>query len=1367
MTREIDYDEYFDRLESQLDEAWELASEARKRGEDPTDEIEIVLTDDMAERCEKFLEVDGLAERIRELAEEGVGREDMAFELTDEFLNDEIGDFDDPEMKIEYSIRTALALLTEAVVAAPIEGLQWVELEEHGGREYIRIKYGGPIRSAGGTAQVISVLIADYCRQHYGIDEFVPTDDEVERYVEEKNLYERDTGLQYTPSDDEVRTIIRNTPVMLDAEATTQDEVSGYRDLERIDTNGGRGGMCLVAFEGIAQKVPKLQKYTTQLDMDGWDWLTELPNASHVGEDDEEKDDDEADEDSESDVSTEANTGDSDESVSFEEPPKVKPKSKYIDDTLTAGRPIFSHPSQPGGFRLRYGRARNTGHAAAGFSPATMVLLNDFIAPGTQLKTERPGKAEGAAPVDGIEGPTVKMMDGEVRRIDDEEEARKLKNGVREILDLGEIAMPYGEYLENNAQLTPSSYVHEWWVQEAEESGLSVSDLPEERLNAAQALSMAEEYDIPLHPKFTYLWHDITLGEYEQLATTLDEAEQGEDLKLPIEVAEVLEKLLVPHYQHSDDLTVDEGHALILERCCAPDAVDGVESTIDAVREATGLKVRYRAPTRIGTRMGRPEKAERRTFRRDLNIHSLFPIGDEYYRDILAAAGDDNGDNQTFAGDAEISDLGRGEVKTQIAQRRCPGCGQTTWRMQCQDCELRTVGFAECDECGSHVSIPMEEMGETECQECENTVTGNARQTLQVKERLDEALDTLGERKGSFEKMKGVERLVSQSKIPEPLEKGVLRAKYDVGVYKDGTARYDVSDLPLTSFKPNEAGVEVEQLRELGYTHDMNGDPLEDGDQLVELRMQDVIVPGRAADYLLRVANFTDELLEDYYGLDPYYEADEPEDLVGALLIGMAPHTSAGTLCRVVGFSDAWAQYGHPFFHAAKRRNCFHPDTYVHVAAGQNSRYDLDAEDAPMTGKKIRDVVEPRLDDADAETVDDFGAQVVELDDEDNLYAFSLDDDGNFTRKPVNAVSKHPAPDHLVKFEIDEGTELTVTPGHRMLVVDDDGDIHEERAAGMKKGMEVPRLSLPPVGGTLDEWETDNRLPEKSGDVVRITDYEYVPADCEATYCLEVEDTHTLFANQIATKNCDGDEDAFMLLLDGLLNYSEQYLNHHKSGWSMDEPIVMSTRIDPEEIDDEAHNVDIESQYPLEFYEATYEQKGPKEVDIEIAEDRLDSPSGFDHTLETSSIDGGPEKSSYKTLPDMDTKVEEQFDVSRRARAVDETDVAERLIDGHFMADLKGNLRAFGTQKVRCTQCNTNYRRPPLEGECRTCGDDDSLILTVFEGSVTKYLPNMIEMSEKYDIDPYLDQIIDEYDRSVESLFENDQSKQSGLGDFM
>jgi DNA polymerase II large subunit len=249
-------------------------------------------------------------------------------------------------------------MLTEGVVAAPIEGIARVELGKNDDQtDYLQIFYSGPIRSAGGTAQALSVLVADYVRHAVGIGRYVPRDDEVERYVEEIPLYKTLVNLQYTPPADDIRTIVTNCPICINGEATEKEEVSGYRNLERVKTNAVRGGMALVLAEGLAQKAPKVKKYVSQLGLDGWGWLDEI---IHVN------------------VSEEGGEEGSKISKRRGGESTIAPSWKYMEDII-AGRPVFSHPSRKGGFRLRYGRARNTGFASAGINPATMVVLGEFL----------------------------------------------------------------------------------------------------------------------------------------------------------------------------------------------------------------------------------------------------------------------------------------------------------------------------------------------------------------------------------------------------------------------------------------------------------------------------------------------------------------------------------------------------------------------------------------------------------------------------------------------------------------------------------------------------------------------------------------------------------------------------------------------------------------------------------------------------------------------------------------------------------------------------------------------------------------------------------------------------------------------------
>jgi DNA polymerase II large subunit len=283
-----------------------------------------------------------------------------------------------------------------------------------------------------------------------------------------------------------------------------------------------------------------------------------------------------------------------------------------------------------------------------------------------------------------------------------------------------------------------------------------------------------------------------------------------------------------------------------------------------------------------------------------------------------------------------------------------------------------------------------------------------------------------------------------------------------------------------------------------------------------------------------------------------------------------------------------------------------------------------------------------------------------------------------------------------------------------------------------------------------------------------VADIEYLNSDTEYVYCLTVEDTHSLVVNDLSEMQCDGDEDCVMLLMDGLLNFSKSFLPDQRGG-KMDAPLVMSSRIDPSEIDDEAHNMDIVERYPREFYEATRRMADPDEADIRIAEETLGTDeeySGFRHTHDTGDIAAGPSLSAYKTLGDMTDKMDAQLELARTLRAVDETDVAERVIEYHFLPDIIGNLRAFSRQEVRCLDCGHKYRRAPLTGHCRECGAD-RMTLTVHEGSVTKYIDTATRVAEEYGCREYTRQRLRILDRAIESVFEDDTNKQSGIADFM
>jgi DNA polymerase II large subunit len=1295
---------YGNSLMDGLTRAIALAKEARSRGLDPSLDVEIPIASDLADRVEALLGIKGVAARIREL-ESQMSREEAALRIGDDFVARMFGEKNNDEV-LDHSIRTAMALLTEGVVSAPTEGIAKVGLGKNDdGTFFLKIYYAGPIRSAGGTAQALSVLVGDYVRQKLGISRYLPRQVEVERYIEEIRQYNSIMNLQYLPSEAEIRLIVENCPVCIDGEATEKEEVSGHRNLERVETNAVRGGMALVLAEGIAGKARKLKSKVEKMNMGGWDWLDKLiAGAAKPGTED--------------------------------DPPGVKPLDKYLRD-LIGGRPVFSYPMRKGGFRLRYGRSRNTGFATAGFNPATLHLLGGFLAVGTQMKLERPGKACGVVPVDTIEGPTIRLTGGEVIRVDDEKTALAVMSKVERILDVGEILIAYGDFLENNHPLVPSGYCEEWWLLDQGPGAKSPSD-------EKGAITLAKSGGF-LHPAYTWFWDDITSDQIRLLADIVSGTGTIEDeaLTIPLspDVKESLELLLIPHKVSGGIIRIRTFGAFVA--CLGLDdqlkkRTTWITAPDDAaplalVMYLSNFRLRSRSGLRIGGRMGRPGKSKPRKM--SPPPHALFPLGESGgSRRSFQEASIHTEESDAQATEIDFQKEG-GIIEIEVGRRRCSSCSEITYLNQCQICGNHTVPVNTCPKCGHEVA------GER-CPNCDVPTTCSQRISLNLKGEYAKAMDRLGIKKESIALVKGVKGVISREKTVEAMEKGILRAQQDIYVFKDGTTRFDMIDLPLTHIRPDEVRVPVEKLRSLGYLKDMNGYDLQNGKQVVEMHPQDLLVSDSCADYMMKVAQFIDDELTKFYGLPAFYNIKTRDDLVGHLVIGLAPHTSAGVLARIIGFTRANVGYAHPFFHAAKRRNCFYGGTEVEVYDGKTW------SDLPIRKFVLEnfDVSKPGLD-----RLGTYYSDPVRP-----YFTRTVDTTGMMHLRRITSVSIHRAPEHLVRFTTARNRELIVTPDHSMLVWDI-GYLRKIKALEIKVGEAVPVF--------------------EGGSVIadRIKTVETVISLEDRVYCLTVADDHTLVANGIFTGQCDGDEDCIMLLMDGLLNFSRSFLPQNRGG-TMDAPLVLTSRIDPAEIDKESLNVDVGRSYPIELYEAGLVYAKAKDVEklIDRVERRLGTPQqleGFYFTHDTSDISAGPLESTYTQLKTMTEKLEAELDLAEKIRAVDADDVAERVLNTHFIRDLMGNLSAFSKQKFRCTKCNTSYRRMPLAGKCTkfkgkgVC--NGNIIPTVHEGSVKKYLEVSRSMVKKYRVSAYCRQRVEVLDLAIESTFGEEKQEQLGLADFM
>src|SRR3989344_4589851 len=1159
---------YFEEMQSQIKKEYDIAEQARSKNLDPEDHVEISLAKNMAERVLGLMltvapqiKNTHFVKRIQELEDKyGILDWRVSLKIAEEIAKLEICMFNTQREAIEVGIRAGFAYATVGVVSACLEGFTKLEIKKRrDGKEYFCLWFSGPIRNAGGTAASQCVLIADYVRLKLGYDVYDPDESEINRFFSEVEHYnDRCVRVQYMPSKEEMDFLVKRIPVEISGDNTEKIEVPNYKNLPRIHTNLIRSGMCLIMSSCIPLKAPKLWKQISEFKddfaMQQWNFLGEFIK-----------------------LQKKIKAKSSENEDINKEKPKISPNYTYIED-LVGGRPVLSHPMMKGGLRLRYGRSRASGLSGQSIHPATMQILNKFVAIGTQLKVERPGKAAIYTPCETIEGPIVKLNNGNVVYVNDEKIAKQIAGDIEEILFIGDVLICYGDFLNRAHSLVPPGYCEEWWAQELEKSIVDnfgsldidkvsdITDIESEKINIIlknplaqipkpeDAIKLSINLNVPLHPFYTFHWKDITHEQLKSLINSLKKANlhysDNDELRKIIipfdkESKRVLEELGVPHIFSIDYVVIEKDYALAFFKQMGDFDFQKFENlsgdVLDIINLVSNISVRDKSGIYIGCRMGRPEKGKMRRLKG--SPHGLFPIGDEggVFRSFQSA-------------------LDFGKVKSNFPLFFCEKCDGMTIYPSCEICSSKTILKKYCKNCGI-------------VDNCSHNPFLSQEKEINITYYFEKAIEKL-DTKLFPDMIKGIRGTLNRGHMLEYLPKSILRAKYNIYVNKDGTIRYDATEIPLTHFKPSEIGVNINKLKQLGYEKDIYGNDLIFDEQILELKVQDVVIPccpdieDPADEVLLKAANFIDELLEKVYGLPRYYNFQTRNDLIGMLLVGLAPHTSAGTVIRVIGFSKSQGLLAHPLFHCAVRRDC------------------------------------------------------------------------------------------------------------------------------------------------------------------------------------------------------DVDEAGFFLLLDGLINFSKKYLPESR-GSTIDAPLVLSSTINPTEVDDMVFDMDTVFKYPLKFYNACLEYKMPWEVKIENVKKRLGKPEqylGYGFTHENGNINSGVLISSYKTLPTMEDKVMSQMDIATRIRAVKTSDVASLVINKHFLKDTKGNLRKFSQQVFRCVKCGTKFRRPPLSGKC-TC-ENGKIIFTVSEGSVTKYLEPSLSIVSKFDVSPYLKQNLEILKDNIESTFGRERETQSGLGEW-
>ncbi|MDQ6723472.1 MAG: hypothetical protein M3Z01_04315, partial [Thermoproteota archaeon] len=806
-----------------VNELYIIIQKARQKGYDVTTKIEPKIAYDLSDRVAKMHNID-ISDRLRSLLKH-TSKEKAALKIAEEIALGEYGS-GDLRTRLDNAVRVSLAVVTEGVTVAPLQGISDVQIKDNkDGSQYLSISFAGPIRSAGGTEAALTMLIADQVRKVTGLDKYQANsfDDETGRFIEELRLYERGVGnFQFKILDEDIHNCISNLPVELAGVDTDPVELVIHRGLKRIQTNRVRGGALRVMNDGLIGRNRKLLKLVETLNLEGWDWLGKVKGAIQTGDDD--------------------------------------TVSHRMSEVIT-GRPVLSMNKNIGGFRLRYGRCFNTGFATIGIHNTIPILLDNAIVVCTQIKMDVPGKASTIALIDTIEPPIVKLHDGTVLQINTKEQAQELKSQVNKILYLGDILISYGDFLENNAQLLPASYVEEIWALELFEKLKEIKEFDKKSDNLKynklvtfylnpftiipsieEALKISVQFNIPLHPKYCFYWESINPKEFLFLRNNLLPVINKKNNNLTIEflynydLKIIFEKLGVFHsikniYTEQIIILSDRSQIISLIYLCIPEIqrlyfladddfptvnisisdlfnllkknnlifepqnkintiiqnnIDNY-SVIEIINFISNIKIRAKFSSSISVRVGRPEKAAERKMKPP--IHVLFPVGNKGgpMRDILKASG-------SFSFYSEKSN------------RFCHNCNIPSLGTICIYCNTSTPIKVICKVCKAEsLEISFDTINDdrrkNKCIKCGSECKTFSPIKFPLKSILEKAEIKLGFKTTS--PLKGVKSLMGKDKEAEPIEKGILRKKYGLSVFKDGTIRFDATNEPLTHFMPS------------------------------------------------------------------------------------------------------------------------------------------------------------------------------------------------------------------------------------------------------------------------------------------------------------------------------------------------------------------------------------------------------------------------------------------------------------------------------------------------------------------------------------------------------------------------------------
>ncbi len=869
---EKQFQKYIQNLKNNLETQIHLATKARSRKLDPQTTIETKLTFTSKAKIAQILNIPKLEEYLPQNLSHHENPLLLAADIAKQIIN---GRFvkKSREDLILLALHSTLVIISQGLISVPQESIPKVSIGSKS--NHLTIHFSNTIRYTTGETIGLVILIADYLRHLLHLTRYNPSPELIDRYIEELEIYFIMNDRVQDLRKDLIKFLVQNIGVEISGEAYERIEVKRYRNLPNV-TNKLRMGMC-VALERMIESINAIAHQRLTSGIPEWDWLK--PPFEGIR----------------------------------------REKHEFGSNEVRGTQPLLSKSRKPGGFRLRYGYSRNTGQGAAGIHPATMYL-SEMLSPGTNIRIDFMNRSLTVFPVSTLTGPLVKLKDGSSERIESLTRIRELEKQVTQIWEMGDILLSPDD-IPATETVELSAWTEEWWSQEINRiifskirslenlaANLNITAIELENLlkeptryrpSPETAITLSKITNVPIHPYYSFNWNEIAISDLIRLVQKIN-GSNNDLLPNDNDLKNILLQLGTPFIISNDCIRTERFQPFTQTLRGKEEQITQILSKSSPSIEIeklihllTKIPVRSLCHRRIGLKIIRVEKAEPRHVNPPANI--LFPIGSHGgpQRNLLKAQK-------------------KAIVDVQVSERFCTNCEESTFTSYCPKCKQKTNQQFICKK--GHISETQK------CAECGQYAFSARNRPVDIAELLESGFQKTGSL--DLKKIKGVSYLNSRNRIPENIIKGILRAKHNIFVYKDGTTRFDQTNAPLTHFTPKEIHVSIKDLLRLGYYHDVLGNDLVKEDQLIEIYPYDVIISKTASKSLVSVSKFIDDELVSLYGLSPYYRINSLNDIIGSLIVGLSPFSMVAVMGRIIGYTDTNVAYAHPLWHLLKTRNC-------------------------------------------------------------------------------------------------------------------------------------------------------------------------------------------------------------------------------------------------------------------------------------------------------------------------------------------------------------------------------------------------------------------------------------------------------------